>query len=344
MNTHNIEVGQVFSTKSKLIRALGSEPANGKKARKLQERELARHLNYEKVDLNRNAIIVTEIYAEPKEKQDGRGRHNNHRVNHKSYKYDSLIEDLVMNKLLELGEFEGSLQELVGSRYLDIVDSAYGECMIMGNYGDVLKQLGGNKIGLVNNYLSKANGVLRDSILRTLRRLSNMQYIFYTKQIKISVANFGQNEVASPNLVKLIEKLEGKVYEKLNMQPKDRMNNKKNRRFKQEVISYLAEYEHNINSYWTEYCIYQSDKFDEYKIVENVELILKELTKRYTNNISISLRKIQLEDYFGNVRAIYDTEKFRLSIVELHKAMFKWFELTIDLQEIDTYILDGIVY
>ena len=68
MNTHNIEVGQVFSTKSKLIRALGSEPANGKKARKLQERELARHLNYEKVDLNRNAIIVTEIYAEPKEK------------------------------------------------------------------------------------------------------------------------------------------------------------------------------------------------------------------------------------------------------------------------------------
>ena len=76
INTDDIKVGDIFSTYTKLVSALGLENYKGKK-KALQEKEIRRYIDFEKTGKinpkthkESNEIIVTEIYDEPLEKED----------------------------------------------------------------------------------------------------------------------------------------------------------------------------------------------------------------------------------------------------------------------------------
>ena len=76
INTDNIKVGDIFSTYTKLVSALGLENYKGKR-KALQEKEIRRYIDFEKTGkINpkthkvSNEIIVTKIYDEPLEKED----------------------------------------------------------------------------------------------------------------------------------------------------------------------------------------------------------------------------------------------------------------------------------
>lgn len=78
INTSEIKVGDIFSTYTKLVSALGLENYKGKK-KALQEKEIRRYIDFEKTGKinpkthkESNEIIVTKIYDEPLEKEDNR--------------------------------------------------------------------------------------------------------------------------------------------------------------------------------------------------------------------------------------------------------------------------------
>ena len=93
MDVRNIKVGDKFSTKSKLIRAIGLTPARGTDSIIAQDKEIARYLSYEKTGKMSkgkmtNEIVITQIFDTPKEKIDN--RKNNGGSNKGKTKYGTL--------------------------------------------------------------------------------------------------------------------------------------------------------------------------------------------------------------------------------------------------------------
>ena len=69
MNIANLTVGYAYKNWKELCATLSVEPKPSGKARKPQEKEFKRYFNWEKQG---QKITITEIYDEPKEKEDGR--------------------------------------------------------------------------------------------------------------------------------------------------------------------------------------------------------------------------------------------------------------------------------
>ena len=69
MNITNLTVGYAYKNWKELCATLSVEPKPSGKARKPQEKEFKRYFSWTKLG---QKITVTEIYDEPKEKEDGR--------------------------------------------------------------------------------------------------------------------------------------------------------------------------------------------------------------------------------------------------------------------------------
>ena len=98
MILENIKVGDTFSTESKLLTKVGFEKSINSKQKKYQIKELKRYLSYEKTGKESrgkvtNEIVITEIYDEPKEKEDNRNGGNNKSII-SNYLYDRIISNL----------------------------------------------------------------------------------------------------------------------------------------------------------------------------------------------------------------------------------------------------------
>ena len=100
MNIGNLELKE-YKNKNELCEVLGVKKATGGRNMKLQDDEFARYFNYEK---HGHKIIITEVYNEPKEKVDGRGKNGHHKHSHKHSTSDYkdlqyvLLDYLLKNK------------------------------------------------------------------------------------------------------------------------------------------------------------------------------------------------------------------------------------------------------
>ena len=96
MDMRNVKVGDKFSTKSKLIRAIGLTPARGTDSIIAQDKEIARYLSYEKTGKMSkgkitNEIVITQIFDTPKEKIDNRKNNCGHNNTGNRKVYDCII-------------------------------------------------------------------------------------------------------------------------------------------------------------------------------------------------------------------------------------------------------------
>ena len=98
MNIENISVGDIFSTETKLLTKVGFDKTKSLDSKKSQIKEIQRYISYEKTGkLSRgkvtNEIIITEIFASAKEKEDNRNGGNNSSII-SDYLHDSICDEL----------------------------------------------------------------------------------------------------------------------------------------------------------------------------------------------------------------------------------------------------------
>ncbi len=128
INTANITEGQIFPNFTQLFLAItGEKPPTGKRNKDYAERQLSQYIKYVKmseIDPNyksKRAIIIKEIYIEPKMLPENRGRQGT---------YANYLKPLLLNKQF----FHGKLYRLYNE--LGVFSEFYQHQLNKsGNYG-----------------------------------------------------------------------------------------------------------------------------------------------------------------------------------------------------------------
>lgn len=134
MNLEFIKEGDIFSTETKLLSKVGFKKSINSKQKKYQIKELNRYLSYEKTGkVSRgkvtNEIVITEIYNEPLEKEDGRSDGNNSSILSDSI-YDYIIDYIDCEPYI----IEGSKSSLI--KQMGFMDSEFNNALY--NFDDVM--------------------------------------------------------------------------------------------------------------------------------------------------------------------------------------------------------------
>lgn len=173
--------------------------------RKAIKRELERYIKWEKS--NGYKIIITDVYEEPKEQKDGRGKSPESRRNNVIYQEDMAI--VIEHFLSKKYKLDTSISNLAISS--NIVSEDYKECKNdEDGYFDKLKNI--NKTALQNT-MFKLHSVIRDGVYGALNLLQNQGKIMY--EYVIFIEEFGELNFITEEMEKELNEIEKKIIDEL---------------------------------------------------------------------------------------------------------------------------------
>lgn len=331
MMIENINVGDTFSTVTKLYVALGLPNVKGKQ-KQIQDKEIARYLEYEKTGQVKrgkitNEIVVTSVFNSPKEKIDNRV--NNGGIS----KYSDYIDQLVM---CALQNNNGTMVSGIKNIFLNDIPlftetyNKYRQCgeLIAASRYKVSEFS-------VKQYLLQVNSTVRNMFESSLKRLAKNNYIKYSKTFMVKVNNSNDmlaNEY-DENFHETILEIENEILGNMKCSRKDLMfDDQKSSDFYSDVNMEL--YAITGGEVWGYYGVYDIKMINSYDktIMDNDECI-KLLTDELILSIHKSLSKKTIKD--NDNFQVWLTNKLSRFVVKIEKVIFR---------HCDGKILDGDVF
>lgn len=321
----NLEVGQIIKNYKVLCELLEVKPTLGK-GREYHMREFERYCKYHK---DGQKFIIDEVYEVPLEKIDGRqgGNHT---------KYETLMDNIIINKLLDNCQIEASKSELF-KNYIELFTEKYNDLFISPENFSKKYNLGK---GVTNEYLEKLNYVVKTCLHTALNRLQRQGIIKWS--LDLFVKCNPDDCYADEALLDLIKKKEAISYVELNIKPMARSNIKVNKKFKSLVCNYVNEKStYNIYNYWK---IYNVELISE--DIEEQEEDIEELKNRIANSICdcVKNKKMVKKKVIGRKEEEekefyypYAFEKYEEQLDKLNKLIFGFESETKE----DTEFLEG---
>ena len=327
--TNELEVGITYKSLKDICNILDKKYSKSANSRNAILKDIECNYNLER---NGNKYTVLEKYDIPKEKIDKRVNNGGLR-NSKLVKYDTLMDDLIVNYLYEedIEEVNVTFNQLFGQdkdikNNIPLLTGDYKDLLSIG-YEEFSKEVSIRK-DLVDVYVEKLRKILSKCLETALDRLQRQGIIIWEKNIMVKEYDLETN-IAEEELVLEIKLREKEVYEELNITPFQRKNLIINKRFKREVYKKLTYY--YVSSYWN---IYSIKILDEDKIIqiENVDEIKKELTARFIKSIRQSL----LNKKYNNKSKIKNISIGEVKLYEYHP--FDSFESLENINDLDKYL------
>ncbi|MCD2346238.1 hypothetical protein [Clostridium guangxiense] len=289
MNLENLELNKKYKNYKELCEVL-DEPIKGGKSKQLQLQDWERYFKYTKQG---NGFIVTEIYAEPKEKIDNRGKSKgSHGNNNKYAQYtDKLIENFLYNK-----------QELHHEYIVYITNSCLAQMIKMVNFNYRVCECNRNKFHKFlyttyqhNNWLAEndlfycMHNKIKPALLGALNRLQNADKLKYT--LTYLVAKDGDIEPMNDIDIDFVKETEEDVLQEMGIKKQQLINNiplrmEYYKKINDRVMEYFDINEIDIDGFWQGYKI----------VVKNVQeqKNVKKLEKEFNNIFSK-----EVVDYFS---------------------------------------------
>lgn len=320
MMVENINVGDTFSTVTKLYKALGLPNVKGKQ-KQIQDKEVSRYLEYEKTgQIKRgkltNEIVITNIFDSPVIKIDNRV--NNGGVS----KYSDYIDQLVMSAL---DDNDGRILNGISNIFLNEIPlftdvyNKYRQCgeLIVASKYKVAEFS-------VKQYLFQVNSTIRNMFESSLKRLKKNGCIEYNKtfMVKINQSNDILANRYDKNFHDTILEIENDVLEKMECSKRDLIfDEQKSKDFYTDVN--LELYAVTGGEVWGYYSVYdirmvnQCDKV----FIDNDEC-MKLLTEELILSIhrSLSKKTINGNDNFQ----VWLTNKLSRFVVQIERSIFKY--------------------
>ena len=329
MNIEMIAEGMEFKNYTILCKTIGIEVAKGGRNLKLQKEELKRFFNWQ---VEGRKITITEIYPEPKEKIDNRGKSKGSRNNNSVYMehIDPILIDYFIN--MDNNVTYATINQL--AEKVGIINSNYKK--FKDNQNAFFNYLKENKIiensTALNNVFYSIQDILRPMISSSLERLKNQgiieyeyNYIFH-KELEV--------RLATDEEIKIIEKCEKRILQELGIKKADIGSSDTLRKeYYNKVNKLVFEEIKDIDLYYMGYKITVKTQ-SELKL-ENIQQHKEELNstvKKRVENRNIKHRE-KIED--KNKEIVFGSQVFR----DYEEDMLKESYL-MDTKVIIDYLLD----
>jgi len=161
----SIKVGQVFTSKANLYRAIGIEPVSGKKNRKYQDREVGRYVSFKRLDENKRSIMITKTFLKPKIKIDKRGKHGKQSGNSTYAKEMDLLVTAMMQKR---GDIDASYNTIF-TKEIQLFTLEYEKSRLNNSF--CMSHVNFIEYNTINTYLITITNKVLGAFLRSLDRL-----------------------------------------------------------------------------------------------------------------------------------------------------------------------------
>jgi len=300
-----LETRQIIKNYKMLCELLGVVPSSGN-TKISQLKDFERYCTYHK---DGNKYIIDEVFSTPKEKIDERKNNGGHIAN---TKYDLLMDDIIIDILLHQGcEISASFTDMF-SNYIPIFSDEYSDGKKHGF--KYLEKKNNISIGLITTYSNKIKDMVKGNFETTLNRLQKKGLLTWSNEYIVMKSSVLEREFATEKEVAEIKKVEKETYKELEMKPYHRINQDKNKKFRDYAISLLQEYDADIFSYWKVYSIVADDS------IENIEPVapdIKELTNRYINSIHNKVMNHTINSKEGKPFKPYIAEKHIRNLLKL---------------------------
>lgn len=322
IKTQNVEVGDTFSTLTKLYDALEMPKVKGKQ-KQLQDKEIARYLKYELTGTSKrckNEIVITEKYDIPLEKVDGRSNNKGADIRIRESQYDTYMQDIIMDALESHGTIEDTYYNVIND-ILCLTGKAFQDATMNGINGLIASNEIGK--GVCLNYLYKMKNIIQSDYDKAIRNLTKQNYIAYQKGIKIVRSGYNHAEVEEDDeVVANIIMTEKWAYGEMEIKPSERMDSDINKKFKKFVVKNLDD--DMIYNYWKVECIYIGKEYDNYNFRsdEEIELSKRKLIKLYMIEVHRKVLNIKLENDYGVSHKAYSTDNGILGMMKLDTIMW----------------------
>lgn len=277
MNIKVIKVGMEFKNYTNLCKTIGIEVAKGGRNLKLQKEELERFFSWQ---VEGRKITITEIYPEPKEKIDNRGKSEGSRNNNSVYMkhidpilidyFIDIDNDVTYSTINQLAEIAG----ITNGNYRKLKDNK-------NEFLNYLKENEGVKNDTaLNNVFYSIQDILRPMISSSLNRLKKQGIIEYeynyifSKELRV--------KLATEEEVKIIKECEENILYELGIQKADIISNDTLRKeYYKKVNTLVYERIKDIDFYYMGYKITiksksKSDLKDIKEHKEELNFIVKE--------------------------------------------------------------------
>lgn len=272
MNINELYIGQEFKNYKELCLTLDMAIKSGSGSKKAQLKELE---CYCKLGQDGRKFIIEEIYDEPKQKEDNRGKSEGSR----RYIYGNLIQLLITDLLARCnGEISISRGWLL--RTIGMTNVNYNYCW--ANLSKFSKHVNMNE-NIIYDFYNSSNNNFKSAIESALKRLMDKRVIMYNTIIKV-VENEGYSHprTATSLELKIIMTCETDILNQLGFEKiSDVRTSKHWKLFKQKVSQYLNK-ETNIKFYYTAYDITINEDYIEQEKDALLKLVLGDVKREET--------------------------------------------------------------
>lgn len=304
MNTHNLEL-KSYKYKE-LVTILETEiKASGSK--QLQLKDWERYFDYIKGE--KATFVIKEIYTEPKEKIDNRGKSEGSRANNDIYgkHIDKILIDY-LQQTYNNGKYIIYTTNSVLAQMVGIINQNY---RVANNKKSKFKQFMINKEGKITNtamynVFNKINEIKRKPIIASLNRLQKQNLISYQLNYMIyfenatRCANISESEIILQCEEKALEHM--KITDRKKLMTNDKLKNEF-----YEIVNKLSAQEINdCDGIYQGFKIWVKQNINDVEQIENVEELKSELNEQIIRKVKDKMikNKIKVEKDVINVWGI----------------------------------------
>ncbi|PJI09957.1 MULTISPECIES: hypothetical protein [Clostridium] len=313
MNINNLELNKKYKNYKILCDVLKEKIKTGK-SKQLQFKEWERYFTYHK---DGNAFIIDEIYINPKEKIDNRGKVDNYKGIYGKY-LDVLIENILFKKNSNVMYITSNgLAELT-----HMVNKNYKMCN--GNRKKFHKYMQNkyksNELA-ENDVFFQVNSKSKKAIESSLNRLQRQKKIEYDYCYIIYYDNYVEKKTTILQ-EEIIINAEKKIMQKMNITNKQKLwkielKEKFYKKVNDIVLPILTKKDDRIAGYYKGYKINHVNV----KRQKNIQEYEKQLNEKFSSNVIKSIKnevkkvkdKYLQDKSWGTVYYKYDSDKIRVS-------------------------------
>jgi len=322
MNIEKLEVGRSFKNYKELCAEMGWEVKASVGTKNAQFKELARYCHFTKIG---HRITITEVYDEPQEKEDGRGKSEGSRRN--STIYGELVQLLILDLLASspLNYITISRSKLMLKT--SIVNGNYTWC---GQHPKKLADYTNIEVAIVYDFFNTSRSSLKGVIETALKHLQDKRIIMFDTVTKVPLRDTKFHRLATPKEKDVIMLIEKSVLDELGYETFSQVRFSKDWITYKNKVKFALHDETNIDYHYQAYEIVANKKYSEQEAKNILDYLLKETEKeeikdelnyKVQNNMGNNAEKRQEYGFVTSGKRHRGNEHYAENIKELIRLM-----------------------
>jgi hypothetical protein len=297
LKIEKLKAGQIYKNYKALCEVLEIEVKKSTNSKNAQLKDLSLYCNYSKIG---HQFTIHEVYDEPLERIENRGKSEGSRNNNSVYSnaIQLLIADLLAQCKGHVSISRSRLMLRIG-----MTNSNYSEC------GESVKKLSKyTKVDekVIYDFYNTSNSNFKSTIESALNSLMDKRVIMYSTVTKICEKGDYSPRTADQDEIDIIMDFEKQTLEKLGYKHMSVVRVSRDwKKFRSEVQKLLHEFS-DIEYYYTAYDINVNEKYIEQERNELAELLLEEVKrKEYKDELNSTV----YENLYNNAKKRHNKEQ-----------------------------------